>query len=58
MVLDKQRTRNEKEERMGGGGGVNLEKKLGEGRKAEGRLEVGGSWGEREDMGAGQERNN
>lgn len=50
MVLDKQRTRNEKEERMGGGGGVNLEKKLGEGRKAEGRLEGGGSWGDRKSV--------
>lgn len=36
-----------------GGGGVNLEKKLGEGREVEGRLEGGGSWGEREDMGVG-----
>lgn len=52
MVLDKQRTGREKEERMGGRGGVNLEKKFGEGREAEGRLQGGGSWGEGEHLGA------
>lgn len=36
---------------------MNLEKKFGEGREAEGRLEGGGHWGQEEDIGAREDRN-